>query len=83
MKIKIEVKLKKGYSDPEGEVVANSLRDLGFSIKNVRVSKVYTIDIDVNDINEGIKKAQEICKKLLANPVKDDFFIEVLSDEDN
>jgi phosphoribosylformylglycinamidine synthase len=83
MKVKIEVKLKKGYFDPEGEVVAISLRDLGFSLKSVRVSKVYTIDMDVNDVNEGIKKAQEMCRKLLANPVKDDFSIEVLSDEDN
>lgn len=81
MILRIEVKLKSGHFDPEGDVTAKSLRDLGFPVGEIRVSKVYTVEIDVSDKDKAIRLAQEMCRKLLANPTKDDFVIEVLSGE--
>lgn len=83
MKVNIEVRLKKGYFDPEGEVTARALKDLGFPVKDVKVSKMYTIEVNVNNEEEAIKIAQDMCKKLLANPTKDEFFIKVLLNEGN
>ncbi|MBO3840261.1 MAG: phosphoribosylformylglycinamidine synthase subunit PurS [Thermoproteota archaeon] len=79
MKIKVEVKLKPGHFDPEGDVTAKSLRDLGFPVKDVKVGKLYILDVEVDDGKEALRLAEDMCKKLLANPVKDDYSIEVLS----
>jgi phosphoribosylformylglycinamidine synthase len=79
MKVKIEVKLKAGHFDPEGDVTGKSLRDLGFSAGDVKVGKVYTLDIDAKSREDVLATAREMCRKLLANPTKDDFTIEVLS----
>lgn len=78
MIVRIEVRLKKGYFDPEGEVTARALKDLTFPVNSVKVSKLYTIDLRVEKKEEAIKIAEEICKKLLANPTKDEYSIEVL-----
>jgi phosphoribosylformylglycinamidine synthase len=81
MMVRIEVKLKSGHFDPEGDVTAKSLRDLGFPVSSVRVSKVYTVELDANSREKAMSAAREMCRKLLANPTKDDFFIEVLAGE--
>ncbi|MBC7112496.1 MAG: phosphoribosylformylglycinamidine synthase subunit PurS [Candidatus Methanomethyliales bacterium] len=81
MMVRVEVKLKKGHFDPEGDVTTKSLRDLGFPVSGVRVSKVYTVELEVNDKERAMSLAREMCRKLLANPTKDDFFIEVLAGE--
>jgi len=81
MKVKVEVKLKTGHFDPEGDVTCKSLRDLGFLVEEVKVSKVYTIEMAAGSHREGEKKAGEMCRKLLANLTKDDFSVEVLPPE--
>ena len=78
MIVKVEVKLKPGHFDPEGDVTAKSLRDLGFKVNDAKVSKVYTVDMQANNAEEAISLAKDMCKKLLANPTKDNFAIEVL-----
>lgn len=79
MRLRIEVKLKPGHFDPEGDVTAKSLRDLGFSVGTVKVGKIYIVDVEAKDREEAVRLAEEMCRKLLANPVKDDYSIEVLS----
>ncbi|MBO3800609.1 MAG: phosphoribosylformylglycinamidine synthase subunit PurS [Candidatus Brockarchaeota archaeon] len=79
MRMKVEVRLKPGHFDPEGDVTAKSLRDLGFPVSTVKVGKVYILEVEVSDRKEALKLAEDMCKKLLANPVKDDYSIEVLS----
>ncbi|MCS7138979.1 MAG: phosphoribosylformylglycinamidine synthase subunit PurS [Crenarchaeota archaeon] len=79
MKVRVEVKLKPGHFDPEGDVTAQSLRDLGFPVTTVKVGKVYILEVEVKDSREATRLAEDMCKKLLANPVKDDYIIEVLS----
>ena len=72
---KIEVALKPGHSDPEGETVTRLLKELGYSVNSVNVSKVYNIALDAPTLKEALSKAEEMCKRLLANPTKDNFTI--------
>ena len=75
--IEIQVGLKSGMADPEGANVKKALDLLGFdSIKKVDSVKCYRITIDKNEA-EAIKECEEICKKLLANPVVHEYSISV------
>jgi len=72
---KIEVSLKPGHSDPEGETVTRLLKELGYNVNSVNVSKVYNIALDAATLKEAQSKAEEMCKRLLANPTKDKFTV--------
>ncbi|MDI9620215.1 MAG: phosphoribosylformylglycinamidine synthase subunit PurS [Candidatus Nezhaarchaeota archaeon] len=74
---RVEVKLRPGFFDPEGETVKEALNDLGYRVENVRVSKVYTVDIDATTIDEARLLLDEMCRRLLANPTKDLYEVEV------
>jgi phosphoribosylformylglycinamidine synthase len=73
--LKIEVSLKPGHSDPEGETTAHLLRELGYNVVAVNVSKVYYVILEVKTEEEARNKAEEMCKRLLANPTKDNYTI--------
>ena len=70
---RIEVSLKPGHSDPEGEMTTQSLKELKFSAKKVNVSKVYTIVFEAENQRKAEQAVEEMCRKLLANPIKDNF----------
>ena len=70
---KIEVSLKPGHSDPEGQMTAQSLKELKFSAKKVNVSKVYTIVFEAKSMQEAKETVEEMCRRLLANPTKDNY----------
>ncbi len=72
---KIEVALKPGHSDPEGETVSRLLKELGYTVDTVNVSKVYNIVLEAQTLKEAQAKAEEMCKRLLANPTKDNYTI--------
>ena len=75
--IEIQVGLKSGMADPEGANVKKALDLLGFnSVKKVDSVKCYRIIIDKNEA-EAIKESEEICKKLLVNPVVHEYSISV------
>ena len=72
---KIEVILKPGYNDPEGETAGRLLKELGYPINAVNVSKVYNVILDARSAEDARAKAEEMCKRLLANPTKDNYAI--------
>jgi phosphoribosylformylglycinamidine synthase PurS subunit len=74
---KIEVSLKPGHSDPEGETTARLLKELGYAVNAVNVSKVYNILLETQTLKEAKAKAEEMCKRLLANPTKDNYTITI------
>jgi phosphoribosylformylglycinamidine synthase len=74
-RLRVEVSLKPGHSDPEGETTAKLLRELGFRVERVNVSKVYTIFLEASSRDEASAKAEEMCRRLLANPTKDNYTI--------
>ena len=75
---KIEVSLKPGHSSPEGETTARLLIELGYKVAAVDVSKVYTVDLQAANLTEAKTKAEEMSKRLLANPTKDNYTISVV-----
>ena len=76
MKIKIIVTLKKSVLDPQGTVVQQALNGMGFNnVNDVRQGKFFEINIDDKDQNKAEEKADEMCKKLLANLVIEDYKI--------
>tara|TARA_B100001029_G_C14984981_1_gene408417 strand:- start:240 stop:482 length:243 start_codon:yes stop_codon:yes gene_type:complete len=76
MKISAIVTLKKDVLDPQGKVVHQALNGMGFSsVKEVRQGKYFEIEIDENDKKKAEEKAEDMCKKLLANLVIEDYKI--------
>ena len=81
MIIAINVHLKKGVLDPQGKAVHNALNALGFNnIKDARVGKQVLLNIDTNNKEEAIEVANKAAKELLANPVIENYEIEVKSE---
>ena len=79
MKFSVTVTLKKDILDPQGKVVQNTLQNLGMSdLKNIRQGKYFEIEIEENDRNEAKKKVDDMCKKLLANLIIEDYKINII-----
>ncbi len=78
---KIEVSLKPGHSNPEGETTARLLMELGYKVQVVDVSKVYTVHLDALSHSDAKAKAEEMSKRLLANPTKDNYTISVVEEK--
>ena len=77
MKFSITVTLKKDVLDPQGKVVQNTLQNLGMdNLKSVRQGKYFEIEIDAQDVAKAEKKVDDMCKKLLANLIIEDYKIE-------
>ena len=76
MKISATVTLKKEVLDPQGKVVGQTLKNMGYkNIVNVRQGKYFDIELDETDKEKAKKVAEEICKKLLTNIVIEDYTI--------
>ena len=78
MKISIIITLKKDVLDPQGKVIANSLSDLGFDgIQSVRQGKYIEILLEGDDKDAANSKLNQMCEKLLANLVIEDYSVEI------
>ena len=76
MKIKVIVTLKKSVLDPQGTVIQQTLDGMGFNnVNDVRQGKFFEIDIDEKDQKKAAEKVEDMCKKLLANLVIEDYKI--------
>ena len=78
MKAKISVLLKSGILDPQGKAVLHAIEHLDFKgVKNVRIGKYIEIEFESTDSDRVKKDADEICNKLLANPVMENYIIDI------
>ncbi|MEZ5921628.1 MAG: phosphoribosylformylglycinamidine synthase subunit PurS [Parvularculaceae bacterium] len=78
MKAKITVTLKSGVLDPQGKAIEGALKGLGFAgAADVRQGKIIELKLDETDEAAARAKAEEMCKKLLANPVMENYAIEI------
>ena len=76
MKFSVTVTLKKDVLDPQGKVVQNTLQNLGIdNLKSIRQGKYFEIELNDNDQNKAEKKINDMCKKLLANLIIEDYKI--------
>jgi len=78
-KATVRIELKEGVLDPQGVTIRNALVDMGYpEVGNVRSGKVFNLEINIDDKNAAKQKLEEMCSKLLANPVIEQYTIEVL-----
>ena len=76
MKFSVTVTLKRDVLDPQGKVVQNTLQNLGMhNLKSIRQGKYFEIEMIDSDIDEAEKKVDDMCKKLLANLIIEDYKI--------
>ena len=76
MKIKVIVTLKNGVLDPQGKAIQQTLNGMGFeNVNEVRQGKYFDIEVNENNEVKAKSKVEDMCKKLLANLVIEDFKI--------
>jgi len=77
-RVTVTVKLKKGVLNPEGRTILRALNFLGYKeVKDVNTFKCIELLIEDDDKDRVVKRVEEMCKKLLTNPVIHDYTIEV------
>lgn len=71
---KITVTLRKSILDPQGKAVEQGIHSLGFkSIEDVRIGKIIELSVDASTKQEAEQMTRDVCTRLLANPVMEDF----------
>ncbi len=78
MKARIKVTLKNGVLDPQGKAIENALEGLGFDgVDNVRQGKFLELELAESDEAEARRAVEQMCEKLLANTVIENYEIEL------
>lgn len=76
--VKVQVLPKKDILDPQGLAVENALKSLGYKeVKDLKVGKEIVFNLNAKSLNEAKTEVKEMCEKLLANPVIEDYKIEI------
>ena len=76
LKFSVTVTLKKDVLDPQGKVVQNTLQNLGMNnLKNIRQGKYFEIELNEQNQENAEQKVNDMCKKLLANLIIEDYKI--------
>ncbi len=80
MRARVHVTLKPGVLDPQGEAIRHALGTLGFEgVNGVRQGKVIELDLEETDPARAEAAAREMCDKLLANTVIENYAVELLA----
>lgn len=78
MKARVHVRLKAGVLDPQGKAIGTALHSLGFDgVQDVRQGKLIELDLADTDPAAARSKVEAMCRQLLANPVIEDYAIEI------
>ena len=77
--MEILVKPRPGLLDPQGKAIHHALRSLGWTgTQDVSVGKVIYIDLEAEDRDSALEIVQVMCRKILANPVTEDFEVSIV-----
>jgi phosphoribosylformylglycinamidine synthase PurS subunit len=78
LKAKVKVVLKSGILDPQGKAVMHAIKDLGYqNITDVRIGKFIELEMKDTRSEKIRQELDEICKKLLSNPIIENYKIEI------
>ena len=81
MKVIVNISLKEGVLDPQGQAIRSSLSNLGFeNCNDVRTGKQIILSLDQNNETEAITQAKKICEELLVNTVIENYEIKISKD---
>ncbi len=79
MKAIVKIMLKPGVLDPQGKAIEHALASLGFSgVGEVRQGKLITLELEETDAEKARAQVAEMCEKLLANTVIEDYEVEIV-----
>ena len=79
MKVRVQVRLRRDVLDPQGKAIGNALAALGFGgIGEVRQGKLIELELAETDTARTREQAEAMCKQLLANPVIEDYTIDLI-----
>ena len=80
MKARVHIRLKPGVLDPQGKAIGNALHSLGFEgVQEVRQGKLIELDLAETDAAAARSRVEQMCRQLLANPVIEDYAIDLAS----
>ena len=83
MKVRVLVRLKPGILDPQGATVQRALGGLGFhDVRDLRVGKLIEVEVDASSETSARQRVDEMCQKLLANPLLEDYTVELAEGTD-
>jgi phosphoribosylformylglycinamidine synthase PurS subunit len=77
VKATVLVRPKSGILDPQGQAVESALEHLGFTVSGARVGKVIDLEVDASDVVAARAQVEQMCERLLANPLIESYEIEV------
>ena len=78
MKVTVEITRRPEIADPQGTTIQRALHDLGHNeVVSVRVDRVIHLEVDGDDPTVVQSRVEEMCRQVLANPVLEDFSVEV------
>ena len=78
MKVTVHIERREVIADPEGATIARSLADLGYNeVTAVRTGRTLHMDVAGTEVEAVVARVTEMCEKLLANPVIEDYRVEV------
>ncbi len=81
---RIQIRLKKGILDPQGQAISHALQSLGFNeINNVRTGKLIELSIKAPTPKKASEQVEQACKKLLANPVIEEYEFELTEQDES
>ena len=81
MRARVFVRLKRGILDPQGTAVKRALEGLGYrEVRDLRVGKVLELELEAAEPVQARGRLEEMCRRLLANPVTEDFAVEILEE---
>ena len=76
-RIAVHITPRRGILDPQGQTVADALHTLGFAgVRDVHIGRHIVVEMDASDRPNAEQSTREMCERLLANPVTEDFAIE-------
>jgi phosphoribosylformylglycinamidine synthase PurS subunit len=75
VRVSVLVRPKEGILDPQGEAVEGSLRKLGFAVSEARVGRLVDLEVDASNADEARKQVDEMCTRLLTNPLIESYEI--------
>ncbi len=79
-KAQIKVTLRKSILDPQGKTIEHSIQSLGYkNVADTRIGKYIELKLDASTEEEAKKVTEEICRKLLANPVMEDYEYDIVN----
>jgi len=80
-RLEIRIKPRQGLLNPEGKAIHSALRSLGWSqVEDVRVGKTIYMELEADSAEAAVESAEVMCRKLLSNPVTEDFEVAVVGE---